>query len=120
MSLPATWVERIFGHISALYGSKFLDMWRGQDVNAVKAIWSEKLGGFSDKPHAIKAALDALDEKPFPPTLPEFLHMCRDAARRINPTALQLEHKATPEQIENNRRRIREITESLFKGFNHA
>lgn len=68
--------------MSGLYGSKFADLWSGSSQETVRRVWAEKLGGFADMPKAIKEALDALDNKPFPPTLPEFLGMCREAARR--------------------------------------
>ena len=70
-SLPIIWVDKIFGHLSCLYGSKFSAMWRDTDIVAVKLLWAERLSGFKDRPEAIKAALDALDCSPFPPTLPE-------------------------------------------------
>lgn len=97
-ALPESWVARIFDHMAALYGSKFADLWRGTDASAVRRKWAEKLGGFHDKPEAIKSALDALDERPFPPTLPEFIGLCRDAARRIGPTTAALPHRLTPEE----------------------
>ena len=114
--LPMPWIEKIFTHLTELYGSRFADMWRGVDVAGVKTTWAAKLGGFSDRPEAIKAALDALDDKPLPPTLPEFLHLCRDAARRQgdhkNPA---LECKLSAEQLEKNRARIRELVEGLAR-----
>lgn len=111
--LPAKWIDRIFEHMAGLYGSRFADLWRGTDIAAVKTLWAEKLGGFGDTPDAIKAALDALDDKPLPPTLPEFLHLCRDAARRAPPKTLALEHKLSAEDIAKNRARIAAITEQL-------
>lgn len=81
-SLPDGWVERIFEHMSCAYGSKFSDQWGGQDPATLRAFWARKLAGFADKPHAIKAALYSLDDRPFPPTLPEFITLCRTAARR--------------------------------------
>lgn len=81
--LPDSWIERLFDRLSALYGVKFLDMWKGTDLANVKQTWAEKLGGFCDRPEIIRDALDACDDRPFPPTLPEFMGACRDAARRI-------------------------------------
>jgi hypothetical protein len=101
--------------MAALYGSKFADLWRGTDAAAVRRMWAEKLGGFHDKPEAIKSALDALDERPFPPTLPEFIGLCRDAARRMGPTTAALPHKLTPEEVERNKQRIAEIAAGLSK-----
>lgn len=97
-ALPDSWITKIFGHLEALYGSKFADLWRGTDPAAVRRMWAEKLGGFKDMPEAIKQALDSLDERPFPPTLPEFIHLCRDAARRIGSSLAALPHHMTPEE----------------------
>ena len=72
-----------------------------------------EIAGFQDRPEAIKAALDALDDKPFPPTLPEFLRACRDAAKRVGTKHFALEHKLTPEEIERNRQRIAAMRERL-------
>ncbi len=80
-ALPDPWIERIFGHMEALYGARFLDAWRGTDLDAVRATWARRLAGFIDQPQRIRFALDALDAKPFPPTLPEFLELCRQAPR---------------------------------------
>lgn len=83
--LPDSWIERLFGRLEGLYGAKFHDAWRGTDTENVKRTWAEKLGGFADRPEALKAALDACDDKPWPPTLPEFIGLCRDAAKRTGP-----------------------------------
>lgn len=114
-ALPDAWVSKIFDLMAASYGSKFLDLWRGTNLLDVKRHWAEKLGGFADRPEAIKLALDALDEKPFPPTLPEFIALCRENAKRLPPKHLALEQKMTPEQIAANKARIREIVEGLGK-----
>lgn len=94
-SLPDGWVIRIFDHMAAMYGSKFADLWRGTDPEKVRAMWAEKLARFADKPKAIKLAIDSLDDKPFPPTLPEFLALCREAAKRIGDNKPALPHKLT-------------------------
>ena len=104
--LPASWVDRIFAYMSGMYGRKFSDMWEGTDLAVVKSLWAEKLGGFEDKPEAIKQALDALEDKPWPPTLPEFLALCRDAAKRMTVKPLALEHKFTEEEMAANRARV--------------
>ena len=58
--LPAAWVDRLFDRLSATYGNLFLGRWAGQDLQAVKAIWAEELGGFSTHPQALAAALKML------------------------------------------------------------
>lgn len=98
--LPDSWVAKIFDHMSAMYGSKFADLWRGSDLATVRRTWAERLAGFETMPNAIKEALNALDNKPFPPTLPEFLAMCREAGMRHVQQVPRIEHKPTPEEIE--------------------
>ena len=88
--LPDLWVDRLFGRLEGLYGAKFHDLWRGSDIENVKRTWAEKLGGFADRPEALKAALDACDDKPWPPTLPEFIGLCRDAAKRTGVAYISL------------------------------
>jgi len=46
----------------------------------VKEVWAEKLGGFTAV--EIGEALKSCEEKEYPPNLPEFIGMCRTAARR--------------------------------------
>ena len=81
-SLTDRWVGRIFDELQATYGSRFADMWSGTNPAAVKAMWGRRLAGFTDRPECLEAALAALDDKPWPPSLPEFVSLCRDAARR--------------------------------------
>lgn len=82
----------------------------GIDAGIVNAMtyWSEKLGGFIENPECIKHALTILP--PEPPTLPQFLELCRHAPRK---QPLALEHHLTPEDIERNKARLREIKEML-------
>lgn len=97
-AFPERWIEELFDRMAAMYGAKFADQWRGIDPAKVRAMWAEKLAGFADKPQAIKSALDALDERPFPPTLPEFLQLCREAAKRVGNSQPALPLKPDPER----------------------
>lgn len=89
-ALPDAWVAKILDHMAAMYGSKFSALWGDVDPAKVRAMWAHKLAGFADRPEAIKRALDALDSSPFPPTLPEFLTLCRDAAKSLPSTTKAL------------------------------
>lgn len=111
--LPDAWITRLFKRIEALYGSKFLDMWRGTDMENMKATWAEKLGGFADQPDALRGALEALDSRPWPPTLPEFIILCRESAARCNKTYAALPAPdVSPEVIE---QRVAEIATASRK-----
>ena len=86
--LPMGWVRKLFGELQGNYGVRFLDMWRsgvvpedgpnkGEDLGVLNAmsLWAEKLAGFRDRPDAIRRVLDNLPAHP--PTLPEFVGLCR-------------------------------------------
>lgn len=75
--LPTAWIERVFERLSALYGSKFADLWRGCDIEGVKSVWAKELAGYS--PDEIARGIAACRTRDWPPTLPEFLKVCRPA-----------------------------------------
>ena len=88
--LPDSWVERIFDRMQGLYGSLWVDRWRsGETVERngrqfdrgllnAKATWAQEMGGFADQPERIARALESCRHRNMPPTLPEFLSLCRD------------------------------------------
>ena len=76
--LPESWIDRLFERMSAYYGSRFADAWRGTDASVVKRVWAEALGAYSA--NEIKRGVDSLNGCKWPPTLPEFLLLCRPEA----------------------------------------
>lgn len=112
--LPEPWIDRIFGRMEALYGSLFLERWRGTRLAEVKAVWASELSSFTDNPECFGLALKALlDECRFPPTLPEFVALCRKHYRRPTEAVAVLEHKLTAEDVERNRARAKDLVEKL-------
>jgi hypothetical protein len=73
--LPLSWIERIFQRLSAFYGSRFADMWRGCDIESVKSIWAQELSGFTKE--ELAAGIAACRNLEWPPTLPTFMKLCR-------------------------------------------
>ena len=67
--------------MTALYGNKFTDMWRGIDDQEVKRCWGDELSAYTVP--QITNAVNGLTEKKFPPTLPEFLEMCEATKPRV-------------------------------------
>lgn len=60
----------------ALYGRHWLDLWAGTRMDEVKAAWTVSLAGCSVG--QIKRAVEWLREnRPFPPTCPEFIAICK-------------------------------------------
>lgn len=68
-------IEALFSEFEALYGVRFADMWQGTDIAYVKSRWAKALSGLSVR--EIKRGLDQCRFRPWPPSLPEFLGLCR-------------------------------------------
>lgn len=77
MSLPATWVDKIFAKLTLAYGRDFLARWEGLEIADVKADWAHELGGFAGHPEAIAYALQHLPVKA--PAVIEFRAICRQS-----------------------------------------
>jgi len=76
-ALPSAWIDRLFERLAVAYGTeKFTAIWRGQDIDRVKAVWAAELGKFTAA--ELRAALVALPNKhpSWPPTLYEFVELC--------------------------------------------
>lgn len=83
MSLPASWIDRIFVKLSLAYGRDFLARWEGIDLNDVKSDWGHELAGFERHPEAIAHALAHLPAKA--PSVIEFRALCRQAPAQEAP-----------------------------------
>lgn len=68
-------IDRLFAHLAACYGARFTDMWRDVDPATMKRVWAEELAGYA--PEEIVRGLSACRTRDWPPTLPEFLKLCR-------------------------------------------
>lgn len=79
-ALPSRWVARLISKLQIMYGAKFTQQWEGIDPALMQAEWAEELAGFTGE--ELATGLAACRERPFPPTLPEFMVLCRPP---INP-----------------------------------
>ncbi|MEO8752331.1 MAG: hypothetical protein ABI624_06615 [Casimicrobiaceae bacterium] len=79
---PEALVDRLFQRFSTMYGRGWLDMWVGIPMDAIKADWAASLTGV--EPEAMRLAIETLmtEGKPFPPTQPQFVSLCRQFRRR--------------------------------------
>jgi hypothetical protein len=75
--LPEHWIESLFSKMAYTYGVKFADQWRGIDGRGVKLHWAEALTVLSRE--ELSAGVHKLSTRDWPPTLPEFLKLCRPA-----------------------------------------
>lgn len=126
-NLPASWVDRIWDRMQGRYGSLWLDRWRsgqtvdvaGQPMDAgilnAKRVWCDELGGFAERGDVISAALTACGSRPLPPTLPEFLQACRDAARTRGSATPRLEHTPSTEDWLRTRETARRVLGSVSR-----
>lgn len=73
--MPNVWIDRLFERFAGRYGRRFLDMWAGLDMAAVKQTWADDLAGFSAD--EIRAGLDKCKALDWPPSSPEFIKLCR-------------------------------------------
>ena len=74
-ALPSAWINRLFDRFAVMYGKHWLDLWADVPMADVKDAWRTELGGCTGE--QIGAALKACGT--FPPTLPEFLALCKPA-----------------------------------------
>lgn len=78
---PLAMAERLFARFAAMYGSQKVGaMWADADLDAVKGTWAAAISRY--EPHSIAAAVaELLDSgREWPPTLPEFVELCRRGA----------------------------------------
>ena len=94
MSLPESWVERIFARLLVRYGAMWLRMWEGVPMEAVAADWSRELSGLSGD--ALSHALENLPADR-PPTVAQFKAL---ACSRVPPAPPVLPApKADPQRV---------------------
>jgi len=77
-ALPTRAVDRLFARFIAMFGVGAMQrMWGDTPTEDVKAAWADSLGRFSLE--QILAGLRALEDSgaTFPPTLPEFIALCK-------------------------------------------
>lgn len=74
-AIPQSWVESLFKKMAFTYGVRFADQWRGIDPDGVKRHWAEALGVLT-KEELTRGVMN-LGTRDWPPTLPEFLKLCR-------------------------------------------
>ena len=74
-AVPQAWVEELFRKLTAYFGSRLADMWRGVDLDDIKREWGIALAKLSR--NELKAGVGALLSLKHAPTLPEFHALCK-------------------------------------------
>lgn len=75
--IPDHWIDALFAKMSTYYGNKFADMWRDGNMQAIKAVWAQECLKLSREEFTRGA--NALLAQEWPPTLPQFIKLCRPA-----------------------------------------
>lgn len=122
--LPSAWVERLFDRFKVAFGvQKVGAMWQGMDAAEVMSGWGAQLGRFP--PEALSRALQAVIDsgREWPPTLPEFVAICRDFHRpRQGESALSLpapgqshtDREAARAQLDRIRRMMADVVKPMM------
>ena len=76
--LPIEWVDKLFHKLALVYGVDIAKRYSGLEPLAVKQEWANCLGGFKDRPDAIRFALNHLPSDRCP-TMLQFRDLCRQA-----------------------------------------
>lgn len=82
MSLPAPWVDALFDRLTVTYGQRFLGLYAGLKMDAVKADWARELDGLTKA--ALRHALAHLPAEQ-PPTVLQFRALARNAPQPAAP-----------------------------------
>lgn len=70
------WTARLFVYMESLYGARFQDMWGSvSDKGVMIKVWAQALIGL--RRDEVARGRDALAAREWPPTLPEFIKLCR-------------------------------------------
>lgn len=102
--------RQVFARLRATWGTRFTAMWRGADMDEVFSTWGGALAGV-DRDRIQRALVDCQNAEN-PPTLPEFLRLCRAQPMGSDRTP-QLEYFGTPTAPEQARRNLARVQRML-------
>lgn len=92
-------LDYIFGMMGAIYGATFNRHWDGMDLNLVRQVWREKLGGFLTYKPSLDFALNRLDGN-FPPSAITFRELCNAGPEIPTKPVVMIERQYTQEELE--------------------
>ena len=92
-------------------------MWRGQDIEFVKTVWAVEMGKLTRK--EIKRGVDALIMRDWPPTLPEFVKLCKTQDGPSAPDMLALPEPQNPNNAANAAKLTAAVADVLQPRENH-
>jgi len=74
-ALPANWIDALLTKFEVYYGDKFHRQWANVPRDAMRKQWAIDLGQLSRD--ELSAGVEALKYAEWPPTLPEFIALCK-------------------------------------------
>lgn len=102
----------VFAKLRATWGTRFLALWRGVDMGEVLSTWNDALAGV-DRDRIHRALVDCQNAEN-PPTLPDFLRLCRQqSAPRDQPRLTWCGPETTREQARENLGRVHRMLASI-------
>ncbi len=104
-ALPDAWIEKLFQKFEDFYGSRWAALYGDFPRARVMATWAEELAGFAAMPECIGRAVKVQLASVHPPTLPDFMAICRNEARR-KPAAAALPAPDVPAEVIAERRSV--------------
>lgn len=72
---PQKVFARLFEFMTGMYGSRFTDAWKGVKQEIMQGVWEKEIANYTMK--EIATGVEACKRLKYPPTLPEFLMLCR-------------------------------------------
>lgn len=104
-ALPDAWIEKVFQKFEDFYGARWAALYGDFPRARVMATWAEELAGFAAMPECIGRAVKVQLASVHPPTLPDFLAVCRNEARR-RPSVAALPEPDVPVDVRAARRAL--------------
>lgn len=86
--MQTPWADRLFQRLAAIYGHQKLATMFADDSGEVRATWEEQVRRF--RPDVLRRAIQSLIDSgnDWPPTLAQFIGICRDFSRTEQSAAL--------------------------------
>lgn len=107
--LPDAWVESLLARMLSIYGHRFQSQWADVPPASMLETWAATLGRFTGE--QIRWALEQMVTScPWPPTLPEFVALCRQAPRPEPVNVLP-----APDAVRDSIHRVQQVAETAPK-----
>jgi hypothetical protein len=101
-------MERVFQKLLMAFGNQMSAKWDGFNLDEVYADWAESASNLTLG--AINHGIELSKHCKHPPSQGEFIELCKQYKPEER---LKLDHKLTPEQIEANKEKLKEIMANI-------